>query len=98
MRGVEALLPGDGERALEGRRPVREQRPVQLFDLGLPGEAMAMNDLREKCLGHRAEVEQLLAFEVQPPRSPATFASRAVRCSGWMLSRPHSGTRACSLT
>jgi hypothetical protein len=32
---------------------------MQLFDLGLPGEAMAMDDLGQEDLRHWAQVEQL---------------------------------------
>ena len=39
---VELALMGEGQRAMQSGGPVLDQRSVQLLDLTLPGEAMAI--------------------------------------------------------
>src|SRR5437762_11167876 len=46
--------------------PVLAERPVQLLDFTLPGEAMTMDDLGEERCRRRPQVEDLLALEVEP--------------------------------
>src|ERR1700752_2602082 len=60
-------VPLHRQSSVQGSRTALEQGTVKLFDLGLPGEAMAMNDLGEEDLSGRTQVEDLLALQLEPP-------------------------------
>src|SRR5439155_7769490 len=66
-RTVELTLVSDGQRSVQRRGSVLDKCAVQLLDLARPGEAMAMHDLGEERLRRRAEIEDLLALEIEPP-------------------------------
>jgi hypothetical protein len=51
LSAVELSLVGREERSLERGRSIAEQRLVELLDLGLPREAMTMDDLGQERLG-----------------------------------------------